>query len=280
MWSPRWVRSTLIALLPLLAALPAQAGKLRIAVLAVTVEHAAPEVQRKLEAAVAGGLAASGADVVDSAATARRSTEKGLGQCETSTCLAAVAEATGARYLIRGRVELVGRNYAVHLEMLDGLTGGPIDMREDRCEICTETEAYETASVAASALKAQVSKRRLAPGAGGVPAGSAAASRVASDASGGSGRSPAGPSSALVGEVVTPAPAPRWRALPVIGLAAGALAIGAGVYLLAINGQGTCRGAPGDVCEFQYQTRAGGITLVSVGALAAAVGTTLLVGRF
>ena len=144
----------------------AHAARTRIAVLGVSAEQLRPEVREKIASAVAGGLAASGADVVDSAATAKGAAAKGISDCETPTCRIAIADATGARYLMRGSVQTMGRNYTVHLEMIDGTTGTVIGVREDRCEICTENEAYETASVTASALKAEVVKRPAAPGDG------------------------------------------------------------------------------------------------------------------
>jgi hypothetical protein len=58
--------------------------------------------------------------------------------------------------------------------MLDGQSGAVLAQRENRCEICTDTEALEIANAAASALKAQALKKTGAPGAA-PPAASAAA---------------------------------------------------------------------------------------------------------
>ncbi len=276
----------------------ARGARPRIAVLGITVEQQRAEVRDKLTAAVAGGLVASGADVVDSATAARSVAAKGLAGCDTSTCRIAIAEATGARLLLRGRVETVGRSYTVHLEMIDGDTGTLIGVHEDRCEICTENEAYEAASMAASELKVEVMKR-LDAGAAGRPADADDSStknattknaaksptpateyRALSD----SQRDPAG----LSGTTLTGSGAegggdakpPRWRAWSVAGMAAGAVAIGTGILMVSIDQTGTCSHDPGVECRDNFKTRAGGYTAIGGGLLAVALGATLLIGRF
>src|SRR5438128_249143 len=77
-------------------------AKPRVAVIPVTAEQLSAEVRAKIDAAVAGGLAASGAEVVDSATTIKRISAKGLRGCDTSTCRIAIAEVTGTSYLVRG----------------------------------------------------------------------------------------------------------------------------------------------------------------------------------
>ena len=271
---------------PWLAVAHARGAKPRIAVMAVSADQLTAEVRSKLDAALAGGLAASGADVVDSGTTVRRVEDKGLAGCQTSTCRVAIAEATGARYVMRASVESAGRSYTVRLEMIDGITGGVIGMREDRCEICTESDVYDTASMSASSLKSEVLKGDVRkhdkgevdppPGTkpvadldhvvdpGGTDKGGLPPIVTRDDASGAQGA----------------ARGPRWRALSIVGVSAGAVAIGAGVFLLSINQYGTCNAGAGTLCEFRYRTRAGGITLISAGALAAVLGATFLIGRF
>jgi hypothetical protein len=255
----------------------AHAARARIAVLGVTAEQLRAEVREKLAAAVAGGLAASGADVIDSATTARGAESKGIAGCETPTCRIAIAEATGARYLMRGSVETMGRNYTVHLEMIDGTTGTVIGVREDRCEICTENEAYETASVTASALKAEIVKRPAAT------SDEAAARKVATATDPSVTGAPTPPMVSASGG--SPAGgdenAPHLRGWSWVAMGAGAAAIGAGVFLMTIDGKYTCTTTVmDDRCPRSYDTRGGGIALISGGVLAAILGTALLVGRF
>jgi TolB-like protein len=253
----------------------------RVAVMSVAAEQLSAEVRAKIEAAVAGGLAASGADVVDSATTARGIAAKGLRGCDTSTCRMAIAEATGTGYLVRGSVESMGRSYTVRLEMIDGATGGVIGAREDRCEICTESEAYETASVTASALKAEVLKRPVPPAPSGGTDAAPAARPLAAVPPPGSGsagetttlRAPA-PSSSSSAEAARP----RFSALSWIGVGGGAAAMGAGAVLVYLDGHGTC--GEEHACPRHFTTRSGGMALIGIGALAAALGATALIGHF
>jgi hypothetical protein len=280
-------RGVTALVLLLLAGTAAATVRPRIAVMGLSVDNVAPDVREKLDAAVAGGLAASGAEVVAAAQTAKKIAEKGMTGCETSTCLAGVAQALGARYLIRGHIGMDGRNYAVRLEMIDGASGGVVEIREDRCEICTENEAYEAASVAASALKAAVSKRNVALAAGELAGRAGPPLPAGAPLAGDPGAGAIGASSSLsaadAAMTASPAPAARGRrfgALSWVGVGAGVVAIGTGIFLLSIDGDGTCSHAAGELCESRYQTKAGGITLIGVGALAAAAGAALLVGRF
>ena len=179
---------------------------------------------------------------------------------------------------MRGSVQTMGRNYTVHLEMIDGTTGTVIGVREDRCEICTENEAYETASVTASALKAEVVKRPAAPG-DGADGRKIAVTDVAYPAVKDS------PASSMVSAGgSTPAgdqPPPRMRGWAWAAIGAGAAAIAAGIILVRLDSrQIPCMGSPTVRCHDSYSTQGGGIALISGGALGAVLGTTLLVGRF
>ena len=257
----------------------AHAARTRIAVLGVSAEQLRPEVREKIAAAVAGGLAASGADVVDSAATAKGAAAKGITDCETPTCRIAIADATGARYLMRGSVQTMGRNYTVHLEMIDGTTGTVIGVREDRCEICTENEAYETASVTASALKAEVVKRPAAPG-DGAEQRKIAVTDVTYPAM---KDAPAAPMISASGTMPESGEQkPRMRPWGWAAIGAGALAIGGGIVEFAIDGRQTCDNTTvmGNRCKDTWSTHGWGIALVTGGALATVLGTTLLVGKF
>jgi hypothetical protein len=256
----------------------AHAARPRIAVLGVTAEHLPAEVREKIAAAVAGGLAASGADVVDSAATTKGAESKGIVDCETPTCRIAIAEATGARYLMRGSVETMGRSYTVHLEMIDGTTGTVIGVREDRCEICTENEAYETASVTASALKAEIVKRPVAAG------DDVAAREVAIANAGDPAATGAGATPMLSVNGRSPASGeenrPHMRGWSWASMGVGAAAIAAGIVLVSLDGKFTCDAIAPDRCPHEYDTRGAGISLITGGALAAVLGTALLVGKF
>jgi len=269
---------------------PVSAAKPRIAVVGVTAEQLSAEVRAKIDAAIAGGLAASGADVVDSTTTARRIATKGLGGCETSTCRVAIAEVTGVGYLVRGSVESMGRSYTVHLDIIDGATGNVIGSREDRCEICTESEAYETASVTASALKAEVLKRPApAASAGGAGGGGdarpgerplAASESVAAAATASSRDTPTILAPASGAAPARDERAPRFRTLSWIGIGAGVLAVGVGAALVTFDGHPSCHWSSAIACHDELATRTPGFAVIGVGAAVAIASAVLLIGRF
>jgi hypothetical protein len=225
-------------------------------VVGVTGDSATPELRDRMARAITDGLVASGADVV---------TAPG-----------------GIVYRVRGTLELEGRTYILRLEMLDGDTGAVVEGREDRCEICTEAEALETAGVAASALKAQVFKRRPAVAIGGptitVPAPPVAAPAPA----------PAAPEAAASLQLAArpPEPAPRahpHRALGVAGIAAGVAAAAVGAWLLSFNHDytGTCTGSDRMTgCTERWNTAAGGSALLAGGGLALTSGILAVAGVF
>jgi hypothetical protein len=256
----------------------AHAARTRIAVLPVTAEHLPADVVEKMAAAVAGGLAASGADVVDSAATTKSAEAKGIRDCETPTCRTAIADATGARYLMLASVETTGRSYRVHLEMIDGTTGTVIGVREDRCEICTEKEAYDTASLTASTLKSEVAKRPPV-GSDGADGRKIAITDVTYPPTNGT----AGTSIVASGGVPAGSEEsqPHLRGWGWAAIGAGAAALAAGIVLVAIDGRGTCgTEVRNDLCHDTFTTKGGGIALITGGVLGAVLGTTLLVGHF
>jgi hypothetical protein len=166
--------------------------------------------------------------------------------------------------VVRGSVEILGRSYTIRLEMLDGATGSLLEVREDRCDICTEDEAYETAGVTASALKAKVFKRRASLMAAPAPPGEAAGA-------------PAPQATLALPPTPSAEPAPqRSRTLGWVSLGAGALAVAAGVVLLSMHHDGTCQG--GKNCMERLNTQLGGITLTALGGVALLTGGVVLFG--
>src|SRR6185369_11736876 len=173
-----------------------------IAVVGVAGDKASPELRERMARAVADGLAASGAEVR--------------------------TEPASVAYRVRGTLEVEGRTYLLRLEIIDAKTGAVVDSREDRCEICTESEALETAGVAASALKAQVFKRRPALS---VDTGLAAAPPATPPAAAVRSSAPASQEAAMEEH--------PHRGLGVAGVVIGALAAGGGAFLLSLHNHPT-----------------------------------------
>jgi len=165
----RWAGAVMAALL-FAAAAPraAHAERPKILVLPVVGKGADPTFRQRVTQAIGEGLLASGGEVVAPAASGGGAPTTAEA-CTTAECLSAAARASGATYLLRAIVEEEGRSYTFKLEMLDGQSGAVLAQRENRCEICTDAEALETANTAASALKTQAFKR--APAVEGVAGG-------------------------------------------------------------------------------------------------------------
>ena len=134
----------------------AHAERPKILVLPVTGKAADAGFRQRVGQALSEGLIASGGEVVALPTGAAALPPEG---CTTPACLAGAARATGAAFLLRAAVDEEGRSYTFKLEMLDGQSGAVLAQRENRCEICTDSEALEIANASASALKAQALKR-------------------------------------------------------------------------------------------------------------------------
>jgi hypothetical protein len=259
----------------------ARAEKPRIAVVGVTGDDLEPDTRQRVMKAVAEGLNGSGADVADPVIVAAAVAATGDQGCAGKDCLTSVARATSVAYLVRGTLTVTGRSYGFHIEILDGKTGALVDSREDRCEICSYSEAIETITNSASTLKTQVFKRPAQtlpppPSPGMLPPPSPLPTG-GTDATAGNGTMLVKPGD----EVPPPSARGAHKTLGWIGVAAGAVAAGAGVALLAIDGKGTCD-MP-DItghCPNQYSTKPGGIGLVSAGGLALVAGIVVLAGKF
>jgi hypothetical protein len=154
----------------LLASGIARAERPKILVLPVTGKVADAGFRERFGQALSEGLIASGSEIV---AAPTGAAALPPGGCTTPACLAGAARATGAAFLLRAAVDEEGRSYTFKLEMLDGQSGAVLAQRENRCEICTDSEALEIANAAASALKAQALKRPAPVSAAGPPAGAA-----------------------------------------------------------------------------------------------------------
>jgi TolB-like protein len=242
----------------------------RVAVAPVGGDHASADVKERFARSLAEGLLASGAEVAPSPSE--------------------------APYVLRGRVQVDGRSYALHLQMVDRRTGKVVASRDDRCEICTAAEAFETASAAASTLKSQVFKAPAAAGTGASAGGTGAAATASSKAPGavpsvvvlgapgGEGyaaRSGGAQLSALAAAPPADLQArrspPQHRGLGWAGVAAGLVGIGAGGLLVAIDGTGTC-GQPGP-CPRLFETRWGGFSSIGVGVVVVGAGILALLGK-
>jgi hypothetical protein len=126
----------------------ARAERPRVMVLPIAGDQVEPGLRARVTRAVSNGLQDSGVEVVPAPSD------------PSPTAIAkALADPAGPTFVLRGSVEAEGRSYTFRLEMVDGKSASVLANREDRCEICTEAEALETANTAASTLKSQAFNR-------------------------------------------------------------------------------------------------------------------------
>jgi hypothetical protein len=126
----------------------ARAERPRVMVLPIAGDQVEPGLRSRVTRAVSDGLQDSGVQVVPAPADP---SPTAIGK--------ALADPAGPAFVLRGSVEAEGRSYTFRLEIVDGKSGSVLANREDRCEICTEAEALETANTSASTLKSQAFNR-------------------------------------------------------------------------------------------------------------------------
>ena len=248
----------------------------RAAVAAVDLGPTVPAyVTAKATAQIEEGLAAAGYEVVPLAA---RPLSDELARCREGVCVAQVGAALSVQAVVYAKIVGQNDNTVITMRLFDASTAREEAEVREVCELCGETELTERLGVAASVLRARAAEareRRIKLTVGGPQRGSA----------------PPPPP--------PPPPPPAERSL-VPGIAIGVASLGmiaGGIYLLAIDGDGTC--SPGDspvfpargavirypdpenhgvyVCRDIYRTRTLGIVGLGVGALGVAASAVLVV---
>jgi len=260
-----------------------------------------PPVQKAMAEKLAAGLIAARVQIADQAAVARAIGNRGA--CHEPACWKSVAVALGCRYAVGGKVTGEDGSYEIELFIGDAFSGTDAKRIPDRCVVCGLTAAAEKVDLMASQLVAALEAATRAPARVMVQtAPPGAMVSVDGDEVGLSPRevelSPgphtiaaktagyavatrsvtavAGVEERIELQLLHLGSSSSGRALGWVGLAAGVAAIGAGIALLAIDGQAiTCASGQPDFCE-RRETTAGGAVLVGVGAAVAGLGGYLI----
>jgi hypothetical protein len=261
---------------------------------AITVGGSAPApLGAALRSAATDGLTAGGAALVPPDTVARLiAAVPELASCDTADCHKRLASAVGATRLVTIAVDAKGELYTLAISFVDS-EGRALRRRTDECIACAVPELQErvtaavrdalTATVddtvaivvdarpAASSLVIDGSERGTTPWKGELVAGPHDA--TATDASGASIRQQifveARPDQHITLEIPGASDRRRWGNLTYAAGGAGAVMLLGGIFLLSLDGDGTC-----DVtgtCPRQYETTAGGI--LTLGAGLALLGT-------
>ncbi len=229
-------------------------------------------------------------------------------------CLRSVADARGARYLVRTEVTVEGRDYNVRLTLLRADTGEPMVTSAELCEICGHEELADRVRDQASTLRRRLGLvveppprlRVLTRPHGsevlvdGVRVGvtplditvAAGDHDVAVQKRGFVAHRRRlslveGASETIAAELLAvPASAGnarrRWTPIGWAALAVGVAGTGAGVSLIVLDGrpiQRDCSGEnidPAGHCKWRHDTLAGGVALGVGGVVAIAAGAALL----
>lgn len=271
------------------------------------------ELKKSLAASLGGGLYAAGWTVVPPEKLKEAlGTAPELANCTTPTCLETLAVMLGdTRLFVRARITAAGAAYNIELELLTPTagSGGAVARIEQGCEVCSLGELNSKLSDAAVALKQRAAEQASAadavfrvtiksepPGASvtidGVDTGT---TMLSADLPAGrhevtlryGGYKPAtrtievsrgGVNELEVALERAPPPPPpgRYRPYKVLSLAAiglGVVAVGAGIYMLSIDGDGTCDG--GGECPELNDTLLPGAVSTGVGAILIGAGVYL-----
>lgn len=239
----------------------------RAAVVAIDAGTDVPaHVRDKAVPPIEEGLAAAGYDVVPGAQVTPRLTGP-LAACREGACVRDVGHALGVAAVVYASITRKGESTIIVMRLYDGTSGERFAEIHEVCDLCGEAELVERLGVAASALRVKAAEAR-----------ERAAQRPAP-----------------VAKVKR-----RTHGSVVPGVVTGVLGLGAvaaGVYLVGIDGNGTCHAGdtpvypdpgavirypdPGDhavfVCRDIYKTKTPGLVAAGVGLAAAVAGVALVV---
>lgn len=283
-----------------------------VAVLGVRVEgELEAHVRDQLQEQLAQGLTRG--ELTVASAEQVRSAFEGIDACDALACFAEAVRASGAVLGVRADLVVRGRDYELHVEVIDAKNGTVLHKRESSCEICGTAEVIEQLGNEASAVvpfiveytqaRSVLEVRSEPPGARVLVDGSEvgttpfsgeviAGERVVAVSKAGFTSSERrvtvdrGATSVVDVQLDPVAPEPKPGPHAALGwtpIAVGAAAIGAGVALIVIEEDpvaGRCDD-PNNLdafgtCRYRYKTLEGGIAMAAAGAALVVTGAVIL----
>jgi len=205
-------------------------------------------------------------------------------ECESIECLQDLAQSAKVDLVVQVRVRAkqtakrvskrVKADYFVSMIVARSFPDRDAWVEKTDCQACEASEIKHTASLLASTIAERIKVKKTPPAPVVEAAPIVAPVAVAPPA-------PPPPAPEVKSPSAAPSHAPEWYVptyLSLTELAGGVLLIGSGIYLIHINGQGTCdRAAPKDLCARRYKTETVGIGLAAGGGLAALAGLVGLI---
>ncbi len=106
------------------------------------------------------GLTQAGFEVVE---PQRVEEASGVSECANAKCLRFMAASVEARFLVRARIEVQRRNYAVGIDIIDGISGTLAASSRESCQLCGLSEVGELLATQAAVLRAKADVLALEP---------------------------------------------------------------------------------------------------------------------
>lgn len=137
----------------------------RLAVTRLEFQGNLSEVGRlSLSERLVAGLAAAGFQVfAGTAVTEAIKRDAALDGCAKPDCRAKIAQALGAEYLVTGQIVVNHKNYEIMLELLNGRDGASLGQSREHCVLCGIQEAGDMMDRVASALRGFLATTGLTP---------------------------------------------------------------------------------------------------------------------
>jgi hypothetical protein len=214
-----------------------------------------PRMERAILSAAGEGVAAAGAVAKTTGG------DPGSGACITEPCLAGLATKEDVAYVVVLKARGTSGSYQVLAAIHEGRSGKLAESAERDCAICAEPDFMAAVREVTVKLCEGVLPAEREP---------APAARAVAE----------GPPLAEPASPPRPAEQSGWHVPSYASVAAivvGAGMIGTGVYLISIDGKGTCDLAPGErLCLERYKTQTLGAGLLAGGGLVALGGLVSL----
>ena len=241
-------------------------------------QEAAAEIRGGVGAQVLAGLLAAKIDVIPN------SEERIVTQardCDGVSCLQELATSAELALVVQVRIEAKKKakkrkaDYSVSMLVVRGAPDAQAWREESDCPGCEADETKHISYLLASMIGERVGAepRRITRAVAQLPAAPPPAPPVETPA-------PPPPSPSII-SIPPPTPNPGWsvsRYVSVPLLAGGVAMVASGIYLLHINGQGTCDlAAPKQACPQRYKTQGLGVGLIAGGGLASIAGLAGLI---
>jgi hypothetical protein len=236
-------------------------------------EGVSPEIRKRFEAAALKGLQTGGHSVLGpDEVRSKLGGQARLAGCRGGDCIGPMSQALGVDTVVVGEVSAQEKNYVVTLRALrgQGATSSEVAKVEERCDICTVSEAAQAVEKAGQAMSERLTK--LGPPAGATPSVIVTAPPegnplAATPPTPPVNPAPAAPPAAAPTQTSEDRPRP-WRKWVYISGAVGLVGLGVGIPLAVVDGRPTCS-APDPVhqCPEVLNTGSVGYAFTAVGAV-------------